>query len=385
MWKKVLQNIAQNAEAKFDELTDRLSYRMGMLDRIHVVLYNAYATPNTLYLSGRVLEDKGLNAPKDKDGLWENLLNTYKRLETNEVPHALIEANFKGQILQVRSDEEGYFNVQMPLSTPIEYSAEGHRYHLRLVDFPAGNQTNAAGQEGRIFMPPAYADFGVISDVDDTIMRTNATELIEMAWATFMQNARTRVAFKGVASFYEGLRKGKSLKNDNPFFYVSSSPWNLFDLIRDFISINTIPMGPIMLRDYGVDENKLLVSTHGQHKRERIDHILSTYPQLNFILIGDSGQEDTFIYEQVARDYPNRILAIYIRDAQVPSQQERVTAAIQQANKDGIEMLLVPDSMVAARHAVSRGYMHPSMLDNMEAEMRDEEKNDADMDRLMQE
>lgn len=382
-WKDAFRKIAHSTESKFDELSNKLTYRFGMFDRIHAVVYHSYASEKVMYIRGRILEDKKIKEASNEDTLWKNLLNTYKRLESNEIPNALLEVSFGDIKVETKSDEEGYFAVDLVLPTPLTYNENGHRIRVKLLDFPTGSLVNAEGDEGRVFFPSTNAGFGIISDVDDTIMQTGATNLLKMAWATFMQNARTRIAFKGVSNFYKGLKQGKALNQSNPFFYVSSSPWNLFDLIRDFIDINDIPAGPLLLRDYGIDEHKLLVATHGQHKRQEINRLLETYPHLSFILIGDSGQEDTFIYHEVARDFPNRILAIYIRDAQVPSQEERVKEAIKKANSEGINMVLVPDSLVAARHAVSLGLMHVSHLEAIEQEIIDENQNDEEMDQAL--
>ena len=382
-WKKLLQTASSNAESKFDELKFKMKTRLKLLDKIQIVIYNCYASENCIYIRGRVLEDKKIKESTDQDSVWDNLLRTYKRLETDEIPDALLEIEFNGIIKQVRSDEEGYFYLPFELDSPIAYQLPRLQFTIRLLDFPVGAEVDAQGTIAEVYLPPAQADFGVISDVDDTIMRTDATSLLKMAKATFLQNAHTRVAFRGVAKFYEALRVGKSLQNDNPFFYVSSSPWNLFDLIRDFIHINQIPMGAIQLRDYGIDETKFLVSTHGQHKRTEIETILKTYPHLNFILIGDSGQEDTFIYHNIAKDFPDRILAIYIRDAKVPDQMGRINATIAQAHAEGIEMLLVPDSLIAAQHAARMGYINGNSLPDIEKQMDRELKVDTELGDLL--
>ena len=118
-------------------------------------------------------------------------------------------------------------------------------------------------------------------------------------------NARTRLPFAGVSAFYKSLQLGRNGKRNNPFFYVSSSPWNMYDLLHDFLDINEIPQGPILLRDFGLEKDKLFRSDHMGHKYKEIENILLTYPELNFVLIGDSGQEDANIYREVVKNYPD--------------------------------------------------------------------------------
>lgn len=138
-----------------------------------------------------------------------------------------------------------------------------------------------------------------------------------MAKTVFLNNAHSRLPFPGVSAFYNALLLGKNGKRNNPFFYVSSSPWNMYDLLKEFLDLNNIPEGPLLLRDFGLQDNKLINKGHQVHKTKEIVNILKMYPKLNFILIGDSGQQDAYIYKDIAKLYPDRILAIYIRDLEI--------------------------------------------------------------------
>ena len=71
----------------------------------------------------------------------------------------------------------------------------------------------------------------MISDIDDTIVRTGATSLLMMLRVVLLSNAHTRLPFQGVAAFYGALARGASGQDSNPLFYVSSSPWNLYDVL----------------------------------------------------------------------------------------------------------------------------------------------------------
>jgi phosphatidate phosphatase APP1 len=135
-----------------------------------------------------------------------------------------------------------------------------------------------------------------------------------MVQTVFLGNARTRRAFSGVAAFYQALQAGKQAKEGNPIFYVSSSPWNLYDLLSDFFALNGIPAGPILLRDWGITEEEVLPTGHRSYKLKWIHSLLNTFSNLPFILIGDNSQEDPEIYRELVRLYPGRILAIYIRN-----------------------------------------------------------------------
>ena len=117
-----------------------------------------------------------------------------------------------------------------------------------------------------------------------------------------------------MAAFYQALQLGDTGKVFNPIFYVSSSPWNLYDLLTDFMDVHAIPTGPLFLQDFGLDRDKFISADHDEHKITHIERLLDLYPKLPFILIGDSGQADPEIYSTILEKYPTRILAIYIRD-----------------------------------------------------------------------
>jgi phosphatidate phosphatase APP1 len=170
-----------------------------------------------------------------------------------------------------------------------------------------------------------------------------------MARKVLFGNARTRLPFEGVSSFYHQLHQDK-----NPMFYVSSSPWNLYDVLIEFLDVNSIPLGPLLLRDWGLSVSEGSPLNHATHKLHIIKQILETYPALPFLLIGDSGQEDPEIYSQIVQDYPSRILAVYIRDVSGSGRDKQIDELAKRVIEAKSELLLVPDTLIAEQHARSR-------------------------------
>ena len=218
-------------------------------------------------------------------------------------------------------------------------------------------------------MPPADAEYGIISDIDDTIIKTTATSLMAMSRNTFFHNAHSRLPFAGVSEFYKSLQLGRNGKRNNPFCYVSSSPWNLYDLLIDFLDLNEIPEGPLLLRDFGLDVNKES-SGHMGHKFKEINQILEAYPHLQFVLIGDSGQEDPKIYREIVSAFPGRILAIYIRDVQL-SEREKIALSIsKELATDKVEMVVVDNTVEAADHAAKIGLIFTEEIPKIEVDKK---------------
>jgi phosphatidate phosphatase APP1 len=375
-WKKAIATIATNVEERFDQAKYALQERLG-LGKLLIMPYLGHGTPHDLYLKGRVLRDKGITPATDNDTVWTNLVNMYKRFESDEIPHAVIRAQFGNIQQEVIADEEGYFDVHLqpenlPKSDDIWYDVD-----LELIDYPGKDHNPVepvtVQAKGRVIVPPPEAQFGVISDIDDTVMRTDVLNIFSMASNTFLQNSRTRLPFEGVAAFYNALRRGTVEHAFNPIYYVSSSPWNLYDLIVDFFVVRGIPLGPLFLVDRGIDREKLIVPSHHEHKVAAIQTLLDTHPDLPFILIGDSTQKDPEIYHEIVQTNPGRIRSVYIRDVTGNRRDKQVREIITQVTDLGTDMVFVEDTLGASLHATEKGYILPEKLPEIQEE-RNEDK-----------
>jgi phosphatidate phosphatase APP1 len=175
---------------------------------------------------------------------------------------------------------------------------------------------------------------------------------------TFLQNARTRLPFNGVAEFYRGLHQGDDDTDANPVFYVSSSPWSLYSILSEFLEFHSIPLGPLVLRDWGITERGVLPRGHGVHKLGAIRQIMDCYPALPFILIGDSGQEDPEIYRDIVHQYGDRVMGVYIRSVTPDPARVRAIGELAEEVRDaGSELVLSDDTLAAAKHAAQREWV----------------------------
>ncbi|HEY0969453.1 MAG TPA: phosphatase domain-containing protein [Gemmatimonadales bacterium] len=364
-----LLGAAVRAVAGVEAAVDRLRYRggagAGRSRMSRVVPYDGYGTSQALSLFGRVLKGAPLAPARDGAGAWENLIATYRRFETDEVPGARVRVRAGGVEREVTADDEGYFRCRLVLDAP--FRSEGWQdVEYTLVEPPTDGESTA---RGRALVPSAAAAFGVISDMDDTVVRTDVTQLLRMVRTVLFGNARTRLPFPGVAAFYRALAGGGAAGGPNPLFYVSSSPWNLHDLLAEFLDLQGIPRGPLMLRDWGVSSSELAPTRHGSHKQGAIRDILGTYPALPFILVGDSGQEDPEIYSSIVHDHPGRVLAIYIRDVtRNPTRTAAIARLAREVERVSCPLLLAEDTVGIARHAAERGWIDPAALSEIAGE-----------------
>lgn len=351
-------------------LKRRIDRRIGRTDQPQIVPYRGYGNATVAHVSGRILLDPGLSPAGAGDVWWRNLINTYKRADSIELPGAQVVVRGFGSSTEQKSDAEGFFRATLAVRSR-NSDALWQTVELELRS-PAAAEGNSAHAAANVIIPPADAEFGVISDLDDTVIRSDVHSIARILKAVALGNAHTRLPFHGVAAFYEALHLGTRSQPTNPIFYVSSSPWNLYDLIEEFLSIRGIPAGPIVLRDWGLGVNP---ARNAPHKLEAIAHILDTYPALPFILIGDSGQEDPEIYRETMERYPGRIRAAYIRNVTPhPERSARIRALIAEVAAAGATMVLADDTLAAAQHAVEHGWISPRAIAAIKA---DEAAEDA--------
>ena len=307
-------------------------------DQVVILPYRGYGTGEKIVLQGRVLEDEGFVPDDPRARHWRNLVEFLKRVESDEVPYARVRAGIGNVVKEARADREGYFRVELAARR----RGGWHEVLLQLVDDPA------VEARGRVLVPPARARFGVISDIDDTVVDSGVQRKLRMLVSLALSNARTRKPLPGVCAFYRALHADM-----NPFFYVSNSPWNLYVPLVEYLRVQRLPEGPLFLRNLGLRMPR-------DHKARTIDELLGAYPRLPFVLVGDSGADDPEVYASVLRRHPRRIRAIYIRP--VNRRPERLAAlerlAAQVAASD-CQLVVATDAQAAAVHAAGAGLIEP--------------------------
>lgn len=366
-----VSGLISKVETYFDELKLGYKWKYNTWEHIKVVSYRGYGTRTHVYLKGRVLDDKGAIISDTPQNVWQNFVNTWRRIETDEVPGARVMINVGSRRLEVETDEDGYFDVNAELHAPLPENETWHRIRLELV---RPKSDRPVIEEGHVLVPAEDAEFAVVSDLDDTVIKTGATSSLRMLRTTLLNNARTRIPLPGVGALYRAMEKGPDQRGHNPTFYVSSSPWNLYDLFDAFMRAHDIPAGPLFLKDFGFSEDKFFKSGHEGHKISGVERLLELYPDLPFVLIGDSGQQDPEIYREIVRNHSGRIRAVYVRDVTPPERDREVRSIAEDVGKFGVPMVLVEDSVEAAEHAAEIGLIHRDAIADVRAVKEEDEQ-----------
>ena len=305
--------------------------------------YLGHGGPEGVVVRGRVHDDPPPSEAVEGEGVGAAVRRTMRHFVTHELPGVPLRVTLPGAEVETVTDADGYFLARLhpgdgELSVPwttgtVELAGEYRRL------------TGSYAAPVHVRVPGPSARFGILSDIDDTILETGVQRAGRMVLQTLSGSALTRTPFAGAPDLYRDLAAGV-----NPVFYVSSSPWNLHAFLLGFLRHRGFPMGPVLLRD-------LLGTRAGrEQKAGRLREVLDLHPQLPFVLLGDSGERDPEIYADVVRDYPGRILAVYIREVRLDPGDGRVEKVTAGWAPD-VPFVLAADSDAVRRHATGLGLL----------------------------
>lgn len=321
-------------------------------DPIYIDGYLSYGTSNHLYVLGRALEHQRVDLKKT--GFLSAFKNAYKQFATDELRYTKLKITLSDdRVFYTTTDAEGYFKIDERVDG-LGALTNNEGWLQIIVSFDdSKNNAEIMGVNtfsAEMLIPSQSATYGVISDIDDTILHTGVASLLK--WRvivnTLFKNVVKRTSLEGASQLYQKLHRGKSGAEANPIFYVSNSPWNLYNYLESFVRNQNFPKGPVLLRDFRGPFEKT-PKPEKPHKHSEIRNILNTYPHLKFVLIGDSGEHDVDIYLEVAQEYPEQIIAVYLRSVKHKKKVLRVRSMLKQY--ETIPAVLVEKSSFAEEHA----------------------------------
>ena len=289
----------------------RLKKYFGILQPFIVVAFRSYGCDDKAVVCGRVIENLDIGSPKQEDSWSRNLRNMVRVFLRARAEKARMIATIDQQSIPITTDDIGYFWVEVSLRNRVEKPGWIN------VDFelePIKGYRRITSQRGKFLSIPSLTrrSAGIISDIDDTIVESYATDLLMSAKMTFINNSSTRIAIDGMAELYRIIVRQSPLLS--PVFYITSSSWSLYKLMSDFLDLQSFPEGPLLMQKIGMTNNKLIRKGHN-HKTRKIETIFRITKDQQFFLFGDNGQADRQLYYDIATRYPDRVVAVCIRVA----------------------------------------------------------------------
>jgi phosphatidate phosphatase APP1 len=275
-----------------------------------VKVYHGYGHTDNLVVYGHVLAGKPVHPSKFTDNLLTNALHLIKLFLVKPIPNVRVSLQWANQQFYSTTEADGFFKFEWQSATKV--TAGWHEINVNLL-----NEKNLiiASGEGKIFVPHS-TQFGFISDIDDTVLVSHSANTGKKLRVMFTKNPRSRKTFADVVKFYQLLSLAHTSPDLlNPFFYVSSSEWNLYDDLNEFFKHNGLPKGVFLLNSIKKWYQLLKTGkTKHQGKLIRVTRVLAAFPKQRFVLLGDNSQSDPEIYVSIANKYPERIVALYIRN-----------------------------------------------------------------------
>ncbi len=334
-------------------IKERLFYWMRLTNRPIVKVYHGYGGNGEIVVFGHVLKTSPLPRVKYRRNFWTNTMALIRLFIVKPIPNAKVTITFQGETLEQATESDGFFRFQWsPYSMP---SPGWHNVEVILAEGIVKKYHGTISGKGEIFVPHVN-QYAIISDIDDTFLISYSSNLRKRLFVLLTENAYSRKAFDGVVKHYQALANaGTQVDEPNPFFYVSSSEWNLYDYIREFAKKNELPKGIYLLNTMKRLSQawKTGQSKHGT-KFIRISRILQAFPAQEFILLGDDSQQDPVIYASIVEHFPGQIKAVYLRNV-FEKNMLVVKAAISKIEAAGIPVCHFVHSEDALAHSSQIG------------------------------
>ncbi|MGV9003232.1 App1 family protein [Flavobacterium sp.] len=272
-------------------------------------LYRGYANEEELIVMGHIFKPTNKANYDFKKKNFKNAKSVISlfRMKTMHNEDVYLEIN--GKTIHTKTLEDGYFKFCIPLKETTKFGWIDYSVYMNYEKQKIASKST--------FVRPTIGKYGFISDIDDTFLISHTRNPLKKLYILLFKNINSRRVFDDVVPHYQALQFAGRNNNqsENAFFYVSSSEWNLYDLITQFTAIHKLPKAVLLLKDIKTSLTQLFLTGRGDHnhKFEKVKHILEFYPNYTYVLLGDDTQQDPHLYETICKIFPLHIKAVYIR------------------------------------------------------------------------
>lgn len=234
------------------------------------------------------------------------------------------------------SEPNGHFSTTLIMPDE-ELSAFGDGASLPFTAITRDGEDRAFGGEVRLV---GVSGLSVISDIDDTVKISHVTDRGQLLEQTFLSE------FAEAPGMAETYRRWAS--QGASFHFVSSSPWQLYSPLTEFLDEAGFPWATLNLKLVRFRDGTLLdlFKEGTETKPPIIRSVLDRYPERRFVLVGDSGEQDPEVYAELANERPDQILRIYIRNVTDESaENERFTTLFDGIDSDRWQLFDTPQGL----------------------------------------
>ena len=309
-----------------------------------VVPHTGYGSTSWIRILGRALLVKQPAGPKSEPtGArgWRNFISV-------PIEKAPVDVQVAGSSHTVFADHGGILDAVVE----VQLTPGWHSVALSIE----GSQPATAN----VFVVDPQIRFGIVSDIDDTVMVTALPRPFLAAWHTFVVNEHARATTPGMPVLYERLT---SKNPGGPIIYLSTGAWNVAPTLTRFLSRNLYPAGALLLTDWGPTADRWFRSGQ-EHKRTMLERLAEEFPQIKWLLFGDDGQHDPAIYSDFLSQHPENVAAVCIRQLS-PGEAVLAGSTLRDSDKapsngSSVPWLYAPDGAGLADKLEGIGLLEPA-------------------------
>ncbi len=322
-------------------------------------IFDSYGTTHKFSVVGRVYKKKSIKPPMAIDGTFRNIFRNIKYFTPDPISNTEIKVIVDGVSRVAKTDKKGYFKVG--------FEALGVQPGVNNVTAQiVGSKYKYEAPKEQVVIDNDDSDkVAIVSDIDDTVKYTEVHKKFKMLKLLFTGNYRTDKPYLGVSSLYRGIIGGPMGRGVECMHYVTGSPANLYTRIQDFLKLNKYPQGSIDLKKGGstVDPNP---SATFDYKVSKIRPIMNAYPNKKFVFFGDNTQKDPEVYKQIKKEFPDRVLGIYINNVVHEDPNDPRQLIKDDPKSPRYEGILVTNSAIdAAQDLFKKGILSQDSLDKV--------------------
>lgn len=321
-----------------------------MKETLSVKVYRGYGHTQNLVVFGHVFMHKAVLHQTFSNNLFINVSNLIKLFRVKPAPFTNVKLHFFGETFLNKTEADGFFKFEWEANEKV--AAGWHEVKIDALNEAGEVLANGLGK----LYVPHITQYAFISDIDDTIINSYSASIWRRLKVLLTKNPRTRTIFPTVAKYYQKLALAHTkLDQPNPFFYVSSSEWNLYDYLTETFKFNQLPDGIFLLNTIKRLKDFLKTGKTGhQGKLLRVMRIIDAFPEQKFVFFGDNSQQDPQIYETIVDRFPKNIMAVYIRDVR-SSKAESTLKLLAKIEQQGIPTCFFKHTDEAMAHSKEIG------------------------------
>ena len=320
-------------------------------------IYQGYGHTHHLVVYGHLLKGKQAVRERFTHNVLYNIKHLIHLFRIHPIPNATIRLQHAGQELETRTQSDGFFEFHWQSTEELTAG-----YHSITVSYLDEKNRIIEQVVGKLYIPHSV-QIGIISDIDDTILISYSSRMLKRLRVLFTRQPRSRKTFSDIVRYFQLLSLSHTTaQQPNPFFYVSSSEWNLYDDLTEFFAHNQLPAGVLLLNK--IKQWHQLGATgltQHHHKQVRIERIMRMFPKQRFILYGDNSQQDPDIYVSIAQQFPQNVIAIYIRCVNLHKKAATLDT-LSKLTDTTIHTLLFNHTREAMHHSAEIGLLSPAVI-----------------------